>query len=93
MNKLGHVLQDIEKYEEAKALFERALAINEMTYDKNHPQVAITLNNLGQALLHLGKDQEANFFLEKAVAIKQRTPNFAYKFNNELLVLRLLFEN
>jgi tetratricopeptide (TPR) repeat protein len=45
---LGSTLEALGEYTEAKKCLERALAIQEMTYDENHPTLAMTLSNLGQ---------------------------------------------
>ena len=50
LNNLGYVLKAQGDLEGAKALYERALAIDEAAFGPNHPNVAIGLNNLGHVL-------------------------------------------
>ena len=51
---------------------ERALAIKERTYGRDHAEVAITLMNLGNAYGALGDYAKARDMLERALAIKER---------------------
>jgi tetratricopeptide (TPR) repeat protein len=51
---------------------ERALAIGEMTYGKNHPTLAATLSILGLILQYLGQYEEAKKCFERALAIKEK---------------------
>ena len=54
-------------------MLERALAIQERAYGRDHPNVAFTLNNLGLAYRVLGDNAKARDMLERALAIKDAT--------------------
>ena len=67
-------LKTLDKYfnrdkNRIQAIYARALAIDEKTYGKNHPQVATYANNLGMLLQELGQLPEAKALLERALAI------------------------
>jgi tetratricopeptide (TPR) repeat protein len=68
LSNLGLSLRDLGQHENAKKCFERALAIQEMAYGKNHPSLANTLNNLGLSLRDLGQHEEAKKCFEMALA-------------------------
>jgi tetratricopeptide (TPR) repeat protein len=51
-------------------VLERALAIKERAYGRDHTSVAITLTNLGAAYSDLGDYAKARDVLERALAIK-----------------------
>ena len=53
-------------------MLERALAIKERAYGRDHPEVATTLTNLGNAYGDLGDHAKARDMLERALAIKER---------------------
>ncbi len=53
----------------AITFYERALAIDEKTYGKDHPDVAIDLNNLGSAWDALGDAKKAITYYERAYQI------------------------
>jgi Tfp pilus assembly protein PilF len=46
LNNTGYYLNDHAQYEQAKPLYERALAIREQVLGPNHPDTANSLNNL-----------------------------------------------
>ena len=48
LNQTGYYLDDHAQYEQAKPLYERALAINEQVLGPNHPDTASSLNNLAE---------------------------------------------
>lgn len=54
---------------DAKALLERALAITEVAYGPDHPDVATRLNNLAGMLRDLGQPEAARPLQERALAI------------------------
>jgi len=61
-------------YDEAKALFERALGISEKALGKDHPTVAVRLNNLAHVLSdHFRDHQEALRLMTRCVRIFERT--------------------
>jgi tetratricopeptide (TPR) repeat protein len=63
------VLQAHRDYAGARALFERALRIDEAAYGPDHPTVAIRLNNLGLALQAQGDFVNARVLYERALRI------------------------
>ncbi len=60
------------KYEEARTLLERALALYEETLGEDHPKVASTLSNLAIVLRDMGRAAEALPFIERAVSIEEK---------------------
>ena len=56
---------------DAKALLERALAIDEAAYGPDHPDVATGLNNLALILQDLGDPAGARPLQERALAIAE----------------------
>ena len=60
-------------HEEARQLFERALALREKALGPDHAIVAASLDELGSALTSLGRYDEAARVLERARAIKEKT--------------------
>ena len=69
LDRAGTYLQVYARLNEARPLFERALAIDEAAYGPDHPVVAIRLSNLGRALRDLGQPQNARPLFERALAI------------------------
>jgi tetratricopeptide (TPR) repeat protein len=69
MNQVGLYLQDLAELAEAKTLFERALKIDEATFGKDHPAVAIRVNNLGGVLRDLGDLPRAKECYEHVIKI------------------------
>src|SRR5262249_4984512 len=60
---------DDARYEEAEKLFTRALALNEVAYGPNHPEVAKTLLNLGAVRRELDDLTGAKALCERARVI------------------------
>ncbi|WP_428267963.1 tetratricopeptide repeat protein [Haliangium sp.] len=86
------VVKHMGRYEQAKALYEQALAIHERESGPNHPNVATVLNNLALVLQHLGDYRAAQDMFERSLAIKELTlgaehPKIATAYNNLALVL------
>jgi eukaryotic-like serine/threonine-protein kinase len=84
---LAGVHDSTGSYAEAKALHERALAIEERALGPEHPSVATSLNNL--ALVHraTGSYAEAKALQERALGIRERAlgphhPDVAQSLNN-----------
>ena len=76
-------------------MYERALAIRETTLGRDHPEVALILNNLGLMLKSQGAFTEARPLLERALAIRERAlgkahPYVATSLNNLATLLRAL---
>ena len=53
------VLRQMGDYDQAKALYERALAVKQNHYGQDHVQVAITLGNLAGVLSDMGDYEQA----------------------------------
>ena len=60
------------KLDEAKAMYERALAGKERTLGADHPDTLMTVNNLAIVLEQQGKLDEAKTMYERALAGKER---------------------
>ena len=71
LSKMGNVLEQHDKLDEAMALYERALAIKEAAYGREHTALASTLSNMGVVLRQHGKLDEAMALYERALAIKE----------------------
>jgi len=69
---IGLVQREVERFEEALASLQRALAIKERVYGTEHHEVASTLSNLGKVQSDLGRFEEALASLQRALAIKER---------------------
>jgi tetratricopeptide (TPR) repeat protein len=80
-------------YTEARALYERALAINEKVFGPEHSETAASLNNLGLLLWAQGDLAGARPLHERALAIREKVlgpehPDTANSLNNLALLLR-----
>jgi serine/threonine protein kinase/tetratricopeptide (TPR) repeat protein len=73
LNALGEVLRDTGRLDEARACFERALAIMERTLGPDHPDVSAVLNNLGAVLWSTGKLDAARPYLARSLALDEAT--------------------
>ena len=69
LNRAGTYLYVRARLGDAKALLERALAIDEAAYGPDHPAVATDLNNLASILRDLGQPEAARPLQERALAI------------------------
>jgi serine/threonine-protein kinase len=69
LNNLAAIYSGAGDFEQARALFEQAIAIKEETLGKEHPDVAISLSNLAQCYLELGLLRQAVEAAERAIAI------------------------
>jgi tetratricopeptide (TPR) repeat protein len=72
LNNLAIVSKDLEEYDKAESLFNRALEIRKKLYGCEHQLVAQSLNNLGDLFLDKGEYDRAEVFLSQALEIKQR---------------------
>ena len=84
---LRGLLQDTNRLAEAEPLMRRALAIDEKSYGRDHPDVAIGLNNLAQLLQATNRLAEAEPLMRRALAIDEKSygpdhPNVAMRLNN-----------
>ncbi|HYO56202.1 serine/threonine-protein kinase [Archangium sp.] len=73
LNDEAIAFQEMGRYEEARAHYERALALRRKALGPEHPLVTASLNNLGTALGALGKYEEARVSYEQALAIRRKT--------------------
>ena len=83
------------RFEEARPLLERALAIDENIYGPDHHEVADRLNNLALVLMALGLAKEARPLQERALAIDEQIygpnhPEVAIRLNNLAAILMAL---
>jgi tetratricopeptide (TPR) repeat protein len=69
LDRAGTYLQVRAQLADARALLERALAIDEAAYGPDHPHVATNLNNLALTLQDLGQPEQSRPLLERALAI------------------------
>jgi len=69
---LGNAYGDLGDPAKQRDMLERALAIEERAYGRDHTSVAATLMNLGNAHGDLGDHAKKRDMLERALAIKER---------------------
>ena len=87
LNQTGYYLNDHAQYEQAKPLYERALAIREQVLGPNHPDTATSLNNLALLYHSQGDYEQAKPLYERALAIREQVlgpnhPDTATSLNN-----------
>ena len=93
LNQTGLYLHGRAEFAEAKAAYERALAIDEVAFGPHHPSVARDVNNLGGVLKDLGDLAGARAAFERVLAISEAAfgpthPKVATAVNNLGGVLR-----
>jgi len=93
LNRAATYLQARGRYGEARALFERAVALAEATFGPDDNQIAVYLNNLGLLLLRAGDAAAARQILERSLAIEEAAlgpdrPDIAIALDNLGQVLR-----
>ena len=71
LNQLALLLWTKSLYAQAEPLMRRALAIDEASFGKDHPNVAIRLNNLAQLLQDTNRLAEAEPLMRRALAIDE----------------------
>jgi len=71
LNQVGIYLWSRAELSLARAVLDKALAINEAAHSPDHPQVAHTLGTLGLVLRDLGELDAARQQLERALAIRE----------------------
>jgi len=69
INMVGRAYDELGEYGRAKEYYEKALAIDEKEYGKEHPNVARDLNNLGGAYKTLGDPRKAITYYQQALDI------------------------
>jgi tetratricopeptide (TPR) repeat protein len=87
LNRLATLHLAAGAYPEARALYERALALYEQTLGPDHPDVAVTLSNLSNGYLLAGAYPEARALSERTLAIYEQAlgpdhPELAVPLNN-----------
>jgi tetratricopeptide (TPR) repeat protein len=95
LDRAGRYLHCRSQFAQAKACFERALAIVEQTHGPDRPEVGTSANNLGRVLYELGELEQAKAHFARALAIGEEThgpdhPTVAIRANNLGSVLRLI---
>jgi len=68
-NQLGLFLYNSAQYMEAEPLYQRALAIDEASLGKDHPDIAIDLNNLAELYRATNRLSEAEPLMKRVVLI------------------------
>ena len=87
LNDHAHLLYTTNHRAEAEPLMRRALAIDEASFGKDHPDVARDLNNLAGLLQATNRRGEAEPLMRRALAIDEASfgkdhPRFAIDLNN-----------
>jgi tetratricopeptide (TPR) repeat protein len=87
MRALGVLLDHKGEFARAEPLKRRALAVNEASLGKDHPEVAIDLNNLAALLQETNRLGEAEPLMHRALAIDEASlgkdhPTVAIRLNN-----------
>jgi len=91
LNGMAAVYYENAEYKEAEPLMERALNIDEASFGKDHPKVAICLNNLAQLYQATNRLKEAEPLMQRALKIDEASlgkdhPNVARDLNNLALL-------
>jgi len=68
---IGSVYYSLGQFEEAQPLFERSLYIRDSLFDKDHPDIAFSLNNLGYLFCEMGEYIIADSVLNRALEINR----------------------
>jgi tetratricopeptide (TPR) repeat protein len=87
LNEAGLYLWQRAAYQQARVLFERALAIREVCLGTDHPDTAWSLTNLALVLRDQGNLDHARTLHERSLAIRRRVlgndhPDTAWSLNN-----------
>ncbi|MCX7096607.1 MAG: tetratricopeptide repeat protein [Methylococcales bacterium] len=93
LNNLAALLQATNRLSEAEPLMRRVVGIFEISYGKEHPNVATALNNLAWFLKETNRLSEAEPLMRSALAIDEASygkehPNVAIQLNNLALLLQ-----
>lgn len=93
LNQAGYYLRGRAQYKEAEPLYRRALKIDEESFDPDHPNVAIRLNNLAALLHDTNRLGEAEPLMRRALQIDEDSfgpdhPNVARDLNNLAALLQ-----
>jgi tetratricopeptide (TPR) repeat protein len=89
----GHLLYQTGHYLQSETLMRRALALDEKTFDPDHPNVALALNNLAMLLQTTNRMGEAEPLMRRALAIDEKNlgpdhPSVAIRLNNLATLLQ-----
>jgi len=87
LNLMATVYYENAMYRDAESLMKRALAIDEASFGKDHPDVARDLNNLAQLLQATNRLSEAEELMHRALTIDEASfgpdhPDVARDLNN-----------
>jgi tetratricopeptide (TPR) repeat protein len=83
----GYKVSALDAYDQARPLFESALAIDEKVFGPDHPNTAVSLNNVATVMEALGDFQATRPLKERALAICEKAlgvehPETARSLNN-----------
>ena len=92
VNNLAAVYYSQGDFTDARAMFERALKLDEAQFGSSHPNVAIDVSNLGVVMKNTGDLVGARTMYERAIKIDEASfgpdhPNVAIRVNNLGLVI------
>jgi tetratricopeptide (TPR) repeat protein/DNA-binding XRE family transcriptional regulator len=87
LQKAAEYLLGLARYEQAEALYQRAIRVGELALGPEHPQVATSLNGLGRLYREHGKQKQAEALFQRALAIREKAlgpmdPQVAYVLHN-----------
>jgi len=91
VNFLALYYKEVSNYNKSLLLQQNALAINENTLGKGHPNTATTYNNIGELYMMMGHNNRALEYYSKALSIYESilgnvNPDLAFTYNNIGLV-------
>ena len=69
LTNFGNAYGDLGDHAKSRDVLERALAIKERAYGRDHPDVAITLGNLGMAYGELGDAAKKREYVTRTLKI------------------------
>ena len=69
---VGNVYRELGVYDAAQGLLQRSLAVRDSLYDRDHPDVAESLNDLGVLLHTQGIYDQADSLLREALALRRK---------------------
>jgi serine/threonine-protein kinase len=92
LNSQGSMATTSSKHAEARALYERALALREKVLGPEHPDFATSLNNLGNLFNDAGDYPEALAMQQRVLALRERVlgpehPDVGISLNNLAIVV------
>jgi hypothetical protein len=72
LNRISLLEQSLGNYVLAKDLIQKAIAMDEKSYEPDHPRLGILYSNIGMIELHLGNYLAARNLMKKAMDINQK---------------------